>query len=178
MGQLFAFARRTLGITALALLACATSCIAAEEPSEPINIEANRMVSQENANSVVFIGNVDARQGKLTILADEMTVYYTEKKGHQDKTDKTSSQMEKLNCKNNVKITQGDWLGTGDRMDYTAKERKVVLTGNAKAWQGQNMVAGKTIIYYLDEKRSVVEPDATSKERVRAVLHPESKKKP
>jgi len=178
MGQLFAFARRTLGITALALLLAAASCIAAEEPSEPINIEANRMISQENANSVVFIGNVDARQGKLTIRADEMTVYYTEKKTNQDKTDKTSSQMEKLNCKNNVKITQGDWLGTGDRMDYTAKERKVVLTGNAKAWQGQNMVAGKTIIYYLDEKRSVVEPDATGKDRVRAVLHPETKKKP
>ena len=65
--------------------------------------------------------------------------------------------MEKLICKDNVKITQGDWLGTGDRMDYFAKERKVVLTGNAKAWQGQNMVAGKTIIYYLDEKRSIVE---------------------
>ena len=100
MGRLFAFARKTLGITALALLLGATSCLAAEEPSEPINIEANRMVSQENANSVVFIGNVDARQGKLTIRADEMTVYYTEKKNNQDKTDKTSSQMEKLNCKN------------------------------------------------------------------------------
>ena len=178
MGQIFAFARRTLGITALAILLAVANCIAAEEPSEPINIEANRMVSQENANSVVFLGNVDARQGKLTIRADEMTVYYIEKKTNQEKNDKTSSQMEKLTCKNNVKITQDDWLGTGDRMDYTAKERKVILTGNAKAWQGQNMVAGKTIIYYLDEKRSVVEQDETTKGRVRAVLHPESKKKP
>lgn len=52
----------------------------------------------------------------------------------------------------------------------------MVLTGNAKAWQGPNMVAGKTITYYLNEKRSVVEQDETTKGRVKAVIHPESKK--
>jgi lipopolysaccharide export system protein LptA len=176
MGRLLAAARKTLGITVIALLSVTATCAVAEETSEPINIEANRMVSQENDNSVVFIGNVDARQGKLTIRADEMTVFYTGGKNGKDK--QAISQMEKLICKNNVKIVQNDWLGTGDRMDYFAKERKVILSGNAKAWQGQNMVAGKTIIYYLDEKRSVVEQDETSKSRVKAVLHPESNKKP
>jgi lipopolysaccharide export system protein LptA len=176
MGPLLATVQKTLRITAIALLPIATACTAAENPSEPINIEANRMVSQENDNSVVFIGNVDARQGKLTIRSDEMTVFYAGTKNNKDK--QATSQMEKLICKNNVKIVQNDWLGTGDRMDYFAKERKVILSGNAKAWQGQNMVAGKTIIYYLDEKRSVVEQDETTKSRVRAVLHPESNKKP
>jgi lipopolysaccharide export system protein LptA len=176
MGNLLAAVRKILWITAITLLPIATACAAAENPSEPINIEANRMVSQENDNSVVFIGNVDARQGKLTIRTDEMTVFYTGAKNTKDK--QATSQMEKLICKNNVKIVQNDWLGTGDRMDYFAKERKVILSGNAKAWQGQNMVAGKTIIYYLDEKRSVVEQDETTKSRVRAVLHPESNKKP
>ena len=36
------------------------------------------MISQEQENSVVFIGNVDARQGDLTIRTDEMTVYYSQ----------------------------------------------------------------------------------------------------
>jgi lipopolysaccharide export system protein LptA len=63
-------------------------------------------------------------------------------------------------------------------MEYFAKERKAVLSGNAKAWQGQNMVTGKTITYFLDEKRSVVEPDASTNGRVRAVLHPDAKKTP
>ncbi len=176
MGQFLDAARRTLRMTAVTFLLVGTTCFAAEDSSEPINIEANRMVSQESANSVVFIGNVDARQGKLTIRTDEMTVFYTAAKNNKDK--QAASQMEKLSCKNNVKIVQGDWLGTGDRMDYFAKERKVILSGNAKAWQGQNMVAGKTIIYYLDEKRSVVEQDETTKSRVKAVLHPEANKKP
>ena len=175
MGHFLAAVRKTLQITAIALLSMVATCTAAEDSSEPINIEANRMVSQENTNSVLFIGNVDARQGKLTIRSDEMTVFYTEAK---NKEKQATSQMEKLICKNNVKIVQNDWLGTGDRMDYFAKERKVILSGNAKAWQGQNMVAGKTITYYLDEKRSVVEQDENTKSRVRAVLHPESNKKP
>ena len=176
MGPLLTAMLKILRTTAIALLPITAAWAAAEAPSEPINIEANRMVSQENDNAVVFIGNVDARQGKLTIRTDEMTVFYTGAKNN--KETQVTSQMEKLICKNNVKIVQNDWLGTGDRMDYFAKERKVILSGNAKAWQGQNMVAGKTIIYFLDEKRSVVEQDETTKSRVRAVLHPESNKKP
>jgi lipopolysaccharide export system protein LptA len=170
----------TLRLLAIILLALAAPCHGAEEPEQPISIEANRMVSQENQNTVVFLGKVDARQGNLIIRSDEMTVYYSEKQEKKDAgTDgKPSSQLEKLVCINNVKITQGDWLGTGDRMDYYARERKAVLSGNAKAWQGQNMVTGKTITYYLDEKRSVVEQDTSTKGRVKAVIHPESKKKP
>ncbi len=142
---------------------------------EPIHIEADRMVSQEQKNSVVFIGNVDASQGKITIRSDEMTVYYTQ--NDKSKPKSQSSQVKKLICRGNVEITQDDWLGTSKRMDYFAKDRKVILTGDAKAWQGQNMVSGKTIIYYLDEKRSVVEQDRKKPGRVKAVIHPESDSK-
>jgi len=157
------------------ILLIASPGFAADEAAEPIHIEADRMISQEQDNSVIFIGNVDAKQGGITISADEMTVYYTqEKKGNKKSS---SSQVKKLICKKNVEITQDDWLGTGNRMDYFAKERKVILSGDAKAWQGQNMVSGKTIIYYLDDKRSIVEQDSQKSGRVKAVIHPESNKK-
>ena len=123
---------------------------------EPINIEADRMISQEEKNTVVFIGNVDASQGKVTIRTDKMTIHYEPKDSKKGKDQ--SQQVKKMICVGNVKVTQDDWLGTGKRMDYFAdKPRKVILYGNAKAWQGKNMVSGKTITYYLDEKRSEVE---------------------
>jgi lipopolysaccharide export system protein LptA len=149
--------------------------LAADSGKEPIHIEADRMISQEDENSVVFIGNVDARQGDLTIRAQEMTVYYAPK--DKGKKNAGSSEVTKLICRKNVEITQGDWLGTGNRMDYLAKDRKVILSGNAKAWQGPNMVSGKTIVYYLDEKRSIVEQDKKKSGRVTAVIHPQSDKK-
>ena len=177
MNRLLTICRRTL-LVATALLPgiVFAAAPAPGDSSEPINIEANRMISQENENSVVFIGNVDAKQGNLNIRCDEMTVFYTEAQGG-GKGKQGSSQMEKLICKNNVKIVQGDWLGTGDRMDYFAKERKVLLAGNAKAWQGRNMVSGKSITYYLNDKRSVVESDEAAKGgQVKAVIHPDAKK--
>ena len=173
---------RTLTLFCMMFFAALMPAVAAEQADPPISIEANRMISQEKDNTVIFLGQVDARQGTLTIRAEEMTVYYSNNKG-KNKTkaagaqaEKPTSKVDKLICKKNVKVNQGDWLGTGDRMDYFAAERKVVLQGNAKAWQGQNMVTGKTITYYLDQKRSVVEQDTKSQGRVRAVIHPETKK--
>ncbi len=156
-------------------LQLSTAVFAADDSSAPIHIEADRMISQEQDNSVVFIGNVDAKQGGITIRAEEMTVYYTQ--DDKKKNNNSSSQVKRLICKKNVEITQDDWLGTGNRMDYLAKDRKVILSGDAKAWQGQNMVSGKTIIYYLDEKRSIIEQDEKKPGRVKAVIHPETDKK-
>lgn len=147
----------------------------------PINIEADRMISQEEKNTVVFIGNVDASQGKVTIRTDKMTINYQPKDAK--KGNDQSQQVKKMICVGNVKVTQDDWLGTGKRMDYFADTRKVILYGNAKAWQGKNMVSGKTITYYLDEKRSEVEsPDTVvgkgkKRQRVKATIIPNSNKK-
>ncbi len=158
---------------------------AVDATSGPINIEADRMISQEQENSVVFLGNVVAKQDDLVIRTDEMTVFYVEEENPAG--GKKSSQVKKLICKGNVEISQGEWIGTGKRMDYYAQDRKVILSGDAKAWQGQNMVSGKTITYYLDEGRSIVEgpidgQQGTDKKgdkpgRVKAVIHPDSDSK-
>ncbi len=149
--------------------------LAAKGSNAPIRIEADRMISQEQKNSVLFVGNVDARQDDVVIRADEMTVFYTPKKqeGRKTKDDgEQSTQITKLVCKGNVEITRGDWVGTGKQMNYFARERKVILTGNAKAWQGQNFVTGETITYFLDEGRSTVTQNPKAKKRIKAVLYP------
>ncbi|GAB4340070.1 MAG: hypothetical protein Kow0089_13490 [Desulfobulbaceae bacterium] len=135
------------------------------------------MVSQEQEHSVIFTGNVDARQGDLLIRTDEMIVYYDQNGKGEEKMG--AGGVRKLVCLGNVQISQGEWLGTGNRMDYYAGERKVILSGNAKAWQDKNMVAGKTITYFLDEGRSIVEgpvraegKEGRKKGRVKAVIQP------
>ena len=131
----------------------------------PIHIEADRMTSTEKTNSVVFTGEVDAKQADVRIRCDEMTVYYTQQDNNKKVAtgEKTASQqVEKLVCVGNVEITRGEWLGTAKKMDYLSKERQVILTDNAKAWQNQNMVSGDKIIYYLDEGRSEVIGDSSA----------------
>lgn len=143
-----------------ALLLCfATQVFAA---GAPINVEADHMTSLEEQNSVLFTGNVDASQADVRILSDKMTVYYTAAE------ESTKQEVKRLRCEGNVEITKGEWLGTGKTMNYLAKERKVILSGDAKAWQGTNLVTGNTIIYYLDEGRSEViggRPALTAEEK-------------
>lgn len=134
----------------------ANSCLWAEDA--PIIIEADRMVSLEADNSVLFTGNVDASQANVHIRSDKMTVYYTPRK------DGKKQEVTRLQCVGNVEVTRDEWLGTGKQMNYFAKDRKVILSGDARAWQDKNLVTGDTIIYYLDEGRSEVvsgSPSAT-----------------
>ncbi len=139
------------------LLCC--SIVSAKE--QPINIAADRMTATEKTNSVVFSGNVDASQGDVRVRADRMEVFYsTEKKSATEK--KTQQQVEKMICTGAVEITRGKWLGTADRLDYLEQKRKVILSGNARAWQDKNMINGSKIIYYLDEGRSEVVAEDSS----------------
>ena len=152
----------------ISFLVCGFPSVLAAEA--PIHIESNRMTSTEKSNSVVFSGDVDAKQGDVRIRADEMTVFYkalestAKQPAPKDKKKpaapqaekKTSQQVENLICTGNVEVSRGEWLGTAKKMLYLSKERQVILTENAKAWQGQNMVSGEKIIYYLDEGRSEV----------------------
>ena len=173
-------------LAAALMLPCSVMAKAPGGTDGPIQIEADRMVSREQDNSVVFMGNVDARQGDLLIRSDEMTVFYEQQEDTGAPAGSGSAKVEKLICTGNVQISQGNWLGTGRKMDYYAGDRKVILSGDAKAWQGQNMVTGRTITYYLDEGRSVVESPDTGKQgekgtgegesgRVKAVIQPEGK---
>jgi len=123
----------------------------------PIYVEADQMASTEKTNTVLFTGNVDAKQDDLRIRSDKMTVFYgDQEKSPNGKELQTTQRIDKLICEGNVEITRADWLGTSKKMTYLSDKRQVILTGDAKAWQGQNMVSGDKIIYYMDEGRSEV----------------------
>jgi lipopolysaccharide export system protein LptA len=147
--------------------------------SAPIQIEADRMETSQEKSVVVFSGHVRANQGDLIINADAMTVRYLEAGVQQNSTtdvpaESLSRQIDKITAKGNVEIVQGLWVAAGDTMEFNANERVVILFGNAKAWQDQNMVSGEKIILYLDEGRSVVERSTDEGERVKAFIYPGS----
>lgn len=135
----------------------------AEKKQQPITIAADEMMSTEKTSQVVFKGDVDAKQGDLRIRTDKMTVFYTLPSEEEKKDDKNvRQQIDKIVCDGNVEITRQDWLGTARKMIYHALKQQIRMSGNAKAWQGQNMVTGEEIIYYIKEKRSEVVGGTTS----------------
>lgn len=127
----------------------------AEEKEPPVYVEADQMSSTEENNTVLFLGNVDVKQGDLRILSDEMTVFYSDEASKNETAD-TKQKIEKLVSVGNVELSTSEWLGTADQMVYYSDNRRVFLIGNAKAWQGDNMISGEKIVYYIDEGRSEV----------------------
>lgn len=140
-------------LVVLSILAFAAPVYAAKEP--PIQIEADKMTAVEKDQSVIFSGNVDAKQGDVRIRSDIMTIYYVEKETS-DKKSRDAQQVEKIICKGNVEVTSKEWLGTSETMHYFSKKNLVQLIGDAKAYKGQNMVQGERIDYHLDTGQSEV----------------------
>ncbi len=151
--------RQAFFVMAILFALLITSPLLAAEKDTPIFIEADSMSSTEKSNSVNFKGSVKAKQGDVQIRSDEMTVYYAVKGEKDTKGDNTAQRVEKLICRGNVEITRSDWIGTAKRMDYLAQKRQILLIGTAKAYQGQNMVSGEKIIYYINDGRSEVVGD-------------------
>lgn len=142
-------------------------------PNAPITIEADRMESRQHDNTVIFTGNVVANQGEITINAAKMTVIYlaAAKGGKGDAAQK----IEKLRAEGAVRIIKQDLTATSEALDFFAYESKVILTGEAKAWQGKNVVTGDRIVLFLDEGRSVVDSgEKETSSRVTATIYPES----
>ena len=179
---------RLAALTALALLLPAAG-LAAEAAKvdlsrEPVHIEADRMESDQKTESVLFVGNVEARQADLTIKADRMTVFYQRAAADvtaSNKAAEATRAIDRLTASGGIEIVKLQWTATGDQLEYISRDRKIILTGNTKVWQDNNLVTGDRIVLYLDEGKSVVERKGSGEgERVKAFFYPDAKndKKP
>jgi len=57
-------------------------------------------------------------------------------------------------------------------MEYYEAERKMILIGNSKVWQDNNLVTGHTVVTFLDQGKSIVERGEKKGERVKAFFYP------
>ncbi len=143
-------------ITVISIIFTLFFCTNGLAVDQPIQIQADKMTAKEDSQTVIFSGNVDARQGDVRIRSDEMTIFYIETDDDSKKKAKNAQQVEKIICIGNVEVTSEEWLGTSDTMHYFSKKNLVQLIGNAKAYKGQNKVQGERIDYHLDTGQSEV----------------------
>ena len=133
---------------------------------QPVTVDSNKMERFGKEGLVIFTGNVVARQNNSVQYADRMEVYLDEKGDRILRTVSTG----------NVRIITRDCrTGTARRAEYHDLEQRVVLSGNARVWQDDNVVSGDTITIYISQDRSVVE--GGKQERVKAVFYPRDEQK-
>jgi lipopolysaccharide transport protein LptA len=71
---------------------------------------------------------------------------------------------------------QGELVATGDQVEFMAEKKQVLLTGNTKVWQNNNLVTGEKVLLDLGTETTIIEPDKDSGGRVKAFFYPESSK--
>ena len=173
----------TRALIALAGLAALVACATAEgqtrsqaatppaaalkpQGNQPVTVDADKMERFGKESLTIFTGNVVARQNNNVQYADRMEVYFDEKE----------SQILRMVSTGNVRIITRDCrTGTARRAEYHDLEQRVVLSGNARVWQDDNVVSGDTITIYISQDRSVVE--GGKQERVKAVFYPRDEQK-
>jgi lipopolysaccharide export system protein LptA len=138
----------------------------AKDDRAPVTVDSDKMERFGKESLVIFSGNVVARQNNSVQYADRMEVYLDEKGDKILRTVSTGS----------VRIITHDCrTGTARRAEYTDLDQRIVLSGNARVWQDDNVVSGESITIFLSQDRSLVQ--GGTQERVKAVFYPKDEKK-
>ena len=132
-----------------------------KESSPPIEITSDRMRSENGGQKIIFSGNVAVTKDDMVITSDILEVYSSSDK----------KQTDEIVAIGNVEISRGNKKAKGDRAVYLQHLQKIILTGSPKAiaWQGDDIIEGREMIFLMKKDRFVVN------ERVHAKLFPKKK---
>jgi lipopolysaccharide export system protein LptA len=132
-----------------------------QRSNAPIVIDADRMEAIKKDGLVIFTGSVIAKQENSTQTADRMEVYLDDK----------GERVLRIVSTGNVKIVTEDCrTGTARRAEYYDDDQRLLLIGDAKVWQDENVVTGDEIEILLAEDRSTV--TSGQRGRVKSVFYP------
>lgn len=147
----------------------------------PIEVVSDKMEAYQEKNVVIFSGNAVATQGDVQLKTDRLAIYYKKQPNPKEKPGaqimEGTGELDKIEAKGNVIVTQKDMSATGNEAVYYHDTSRVVMTGNSFLKQGKNTVKGCKVTVYLDQNRGEVERCAAeNSERVTAIIHPEDQK--
>jgi lipopolysaccharide transport protein LptA len=173
----------TAGICLIWLVAAAGSAAAAGLFSpesggakEPIEITADRLVSNNNEKWADFLGSVKAVQGKFTMTSDALRVHYSGDLMNPPKDQTMRSSVERFVAKGRVHIVTDQYTTDSQQAEYVQATDVLTLTGpNSRVVSGGNTITGPKIVLQRAEGKAVVEGAGT--ERVKAVFNQEAKDK-
>ena len=128
--------RITAGALALGwLLAAATASAAgllapdSQGSKEPIEITADRLVTNNTEKWADFLGAVKAVQGKFTMTADALRVFYTGDLMNPPKDQPMRSSVEKFVAKGRVHIVTDHYTTDSQQAEYVQATDILTLTG-------------------------------------------------
>jgi lipopolysaccharide export system protein LptA len=144
---------------------------------EPIQITADRLDAYNEKKMAVFSGNAVVKQADWVLKTDRLTIFYHKEADKKEKIGgkeiEGTGDLEKIEARGNVVVTQGMRVAVSDEAVYFQDSGQIVMTGNPMIRENKNKVVGCRIIIYLKEDRGTVEKCEGKK--VQMEIHPEEK---
>ena len=164
---------RLLGTALLLSLLPVTGFGLTSDSSQPINIEADRATLNEETGNSVYEGNVSLQQGTLVLQGSKMTVQLD---GNSIETLVLTGDPATYRQRPDGK--ESDRHAEAERIEFYAKEDRVILLEKARVWQsGDNELRSDRIVF--DLKSNTVNAGSNKPgDRVRITLPGSQQNKP
>ena len=157
---------------------------AAEEPTagktdaaaenDPIQITADKLISNNEEKYAEFIGNVKATQAEYVITSDTLRIYYSGELLDTEAKGSGEERLKKIIASGDVKITTEQFEAVTDSAEWDTTTKTIILAGeNSKITSGKNSISGSKIILYQKDGRVKVE--GSKNQRIKAVFYSEGK---
>jgi lipopolysaccharide export system protein LptA len=142
----------------------------AKKAGEQIQIEADKLITNNEKEYAEFIGNVTARQGNFVITSDTLRIYYEGDLINQKKDTEGQEAIKRIVARGDVKISSDNYSAETEKVEYDMDTKVLVLSGqNSKVTRGKHSVIGSKIT--LDRKDGQIKVEGSPDERVKAVFY-------
>jgi len=161
----------TTALAVSAIFAAPAMAQFAGNSGAPITIDADD--SRLEGGLAIFSGQVDARQGDVRILTDEMTI--TGRQNGGSGINSAMGDIEKIVAVGNFYYITPTQEVRGERGVYTQADNNFTVTGDVILLQDDSVVTGDKLIYNLDTEEARVVSECQGrkcgdKQRVRVLI--------
>jgi lipopolysaccharide transport protein LptA len=145
------------------------------DSKEPLEIVADRLVTNDAEKFAEFSGRVKATQGKFTLTADTLRIYYEGDLVNAPKGERSGREaIKRIVAGGKVHIVSEEYSADAERAEYLPESDELTLAGpGSRVVSGKNTLSGAKIIYNRSQGKALVEGGGG--ERVKAVFYQEEK---
>lgn len=129
----------------------------------PVKITSDRMVYDESGKVVSFVGNVVAEHGELTLWADKLSAYLSDKENRQFSADS----VDRIVAEGKVRAKKGTTEGSCGKLTYFVGPQLLKMEQDPQLQDGPNSLTGEVINFHIKDNRSEV---IGGEQRVKAIF--------
>lgn len=131
----------------------AVSALKGHDSNAPVDVAADRIELQDRADRAVLTGNVDVRQGDLTLRAGRLIVAYSRTGG---------TEIQRLDASGGVTVTSPSETARSQFGVYDLDRRLITMIGDVVLTRNGSEVRGGRLVIDLDSGRATMDGSAVS----------------